>query len=62
MFWEVIKNVGQKHFLWRGIRYVVHGGKKKKGNVLLISLAHARVEILSTSKIIHFFYNLITTL
>lgn len=37
-------------------------GEKKKGNVLLISLAHARVEILSTSKIIHFFYNLITTL
>lgn len=30
MFWEVIKNVGQKHFLWQGIRYVVHGGKKKR--------------------------------
>lgn len=29
MFWEVIKNVGQKHFLWQGIRYVVHEKKRK---------------------------------
>lgn len=30
MFWEVIKNVGQKHFLWQGLRYVVHEKKKKE--------------------------------
>lgn len=31
MFWEVIKNVGQKHFLWQRLRYVFSG--KKSGNI-----------------------------
>lgn len=49
MFWEVIKNAGQKHFLWQGLKdtYFL---KKRNANVL----ANARVIILGTSKISHF--------
>lgn len=48
MFWEVIKNVGQKHFLWQRFRYVFSG--KKVETFLLISLVNARIEVLNTSK------------
>lgn len=33
MFWEIINNVGQKHFLWQGLKDMSFLKKKRKRSI-----------------------------
>jgi len=59
MFWEIIKNVGQKQFLWQGLRYVFSEKKWKRSADLFGECYRCNTQWSKNKSV---FYNLIMAL